>query len=164
MMSATKASHETKSRRTRRTSQRDPRAITLLKQDHREVEAAFDEYEQLHDDKEKGALFSKIAQALKAHTEIEEELFYPREREYVEDDMIDEAFVEHDCAKKPGDQFYDAKVRVLGEYIKHHVREEEQPGGIFSQAKRGDDELEALGAQIEERKAELLAKPAGKKH
>ena len=87
-------------RRTRRTGRRDPLAISLLKQDHREVETWFDEYEQLESDKERLALFSKIALALKVHTRIEEEIFYPAERGEVEDDLLDEAYVEHDSAKK----------------------------------------------------------------
>src|SRR3546814_9437149 len=81
----------------------------------------------------------RFAMALKVHTKIENEIFYREERGDVEDDMLDEAYVEHDGARKliteieamkPGDQYYDAKVKVLSEYIKHHVKEEEQPGGI----------------------------------
>ena len=154
-----------KPRRTRRTGRRDPLAVTLLKQDHREVEGWFEEYEQLDADAEKLTLFNKIALALKVHTTIEEEIFYPEERGDVEDDMLDEAYVEHDGAKKliaeieamkPADEYYDAKVKVLGEYIKHHVKEEEQPGGIFAQAKRGDEDLDAMGERMKARKAELL--------
>lgn len=153
-------------RRTRRTGRRDPLAISLLKQDHREVEEWFDKYEQLESDKDRLALFNKIALALKVHTRIEEEIFYPAERGEVEDDLLDEAYVEHDSAKKmiaeieamkPSDEFYDAKVKVLGEYIKHHVKEEEQPGGLFSQAKKGDEDLEQMGEQLKARKEELMA-------
>jgi hypothetical protein len=156
----------TKARRTRRTGRRDPLAVTLLKKDHREVEGWFDDYEQLDADAEKLALFNKIALALKVHTAIEEEIFYPEERGEVEDDMLDEAYVEHDGAKKliaeieamkPADEYYDAKVKVLGEYIKHHVKEEEQPGGIFAQAKRGDEDLDAMGERIKARKQALMA-------
>lgn len=171
---ATKAATKTKAakpRRTRRTSRRDPLAITLLKKDHREVEGWFDEYEQLEKDDEKLALFNQIALALKVHTQIEEEIFYPEERGEVEDDMLDEAYVEHDGAKKliaeieamkPSDEYYDAKVKVLGEYIKHHVKEEEQPGGIFAQAKKGDEDLEAMGERMAARKEELMAEFGGK--
>ncbi|MGR4864661.1 hemerythrin domain-containing protein [Caulobacter sp. LARHSG274] len=164
--SSTKSKTSAKSRRTRRTGQRDPLAVRLLKQDHREVEGWFDEYEQLEDDAEKLELFNKIALALKVHTQIEEEIFYPEERGQVEDDMLDEAFVEHDGAKKliaeieamePSDEFYDAKVKVLGEYIKHHVKEEEQPGGIFAQAKKGDEDLDAMGERLKIRKEQLMA-------
>src|SRR2546425_562015 len=89
-----------KTRRTRRTGRRDPMAVSLLKKDHREVEGFFDDYEQLDEDDEKLALFKKIALALKVHTMIEEEIFYPAGRGEVEDDMLDEAQVEHDSAKK----------------------------------------------------------------
>jgi hypothetical protein len=155
-----------KPRRTRRSGQRDPLAVTLLKQDHRQVEHWFDEYEQLEEPAEKQELFQKIAVALKVHTAIEEEIFYAEERGEVEDDMLDEAQVEHDGAKKliaeieamkPGDDLYDAKVKVLGEYIKHHVKEEEQPGGIFSQAKKGDEDLNEMGKRLKDRKEQLMS-------
>jgi hypothetical protein len=154
-----------KARRTRRTGRPDPLAVRLLKKDHREVEDMFDEYEQLEADAEKLALFKKIALALKVHTQIEEEIFYPDERGDVEDDLLDEALVEHNGAKQliaeieamqPGEDLYDAKVKVLGEYIKHHVKEEEQPGGIFAQAKRGEPDLDAMGERIKARKQELM--------
>jgi hypothetical protein len=171
-MPTTTTSHATRKKgRTRRTGRRDPLAVKLLKQDHREVEGWFDEYEQLESDDEKLELFEKIALALKVHTKIEEEIFYAEERGEVEDDMLDEAQVEHDGAKKliaeieamrPGDELYDAKVKVLGEYIKHHVKEEEQPGGIFAQAKRGDVDLDAMGERLKSRKEELMAEMGGK--
>jgi hypothetical protein len=166
------SSKAAKPRRTRGVGQRDPLAITLLKKDHREVEGWFEEYEQLEGDGEKLALFNKIALALKVHTTIEEEIFYPEERGEVEDDMLDEAYVEHDGAKKliaeiegmkPSEDFYDAKVRVLGEYIKHHVKEEERRGGIFAQAKRGEEDLDATGARMKARKKELMAQMGGAK-
>ena len=171
-MTATQKSSGAKTRRTRRTGRRDPLAITLLKKDHREVAAMFEEYEQLEAEAEKLALFNKIALALKVHTQIEEEILYPEERGTVEDDLLDEAYVEHDGAKKliaeiegmqPSEQFYDAKVKVLGEYISHHVKEEEQPGGVFAQAKRGDEDLEAMGERLKARKEELTAQLSGKK-
>jgi hypothetical protein len=163
---------KTRSGRKRRTGRRDPLAVSLLKKDHRQVEDWFDEYEQLEADREKLELFNKIALALKVHTTIEEEIFYPEERGDVEEDMLDEAYVEHDGAKKmiaeieamkPGDEFYDAKVKVLGEYIKHHVKEEEQPGGIFAQAKKGDEDLDAMGERLKARKDELMAQMGGGK-
>jgi hypothetical protein len=173
-MAASEKSTGTKARsgRKRRTGRRDPLAVALLKKDHREVEGWFDEYEQLEVDSEKLILFNKIALALKVHTRIEEEIFYPEERGDVEEDMLDEAYVEHDGAKKliaeieamkPGEEFYDAKVKVLGEYIKHHVKEEEQPGGIFAQAKKGDEDLDAMGERLKARKEELMTElKAGK--
>jgi len=165
-----KSTAASKARKTRRTGRPDPLAVSLLKKDHREVEGMFDQYEQLEGDAEKLALFKKIALALKVHTQIEEEILYPAVRGDVEDDMLDEAYVEHEGAKKliaeteamkPSDEFYDAKVKVLGEYIKHHVKEEEQPGGLFAQAKRGDDDLEAMGKRLKARKDELMAKMGG---
>jgi hypothetical protein len=165
------ASKTAKTRRTRRTGRRDPLAITLLKKDHREVEGWFDEYEQLEAEAEKLALFNKIALALKVHTQIEEEILYPEERGDVEDDLLDEAYVEHAGAKKliaeieamqPSDEYYDAKVKVLGEYIKHHVKEEEQPGGVFAQAKKGDEDLDEMGQRLKARKDELMAQLGGK--
>jgi hypothetical protein len=171
-MAATHKS-QTKSapRKTRRTGRRDPLAVTLLKRDHREVAGWFEEYEQLESESEKRTLFNQIALALKVHTQIEEEIFYPEERGTVEDDMLDEAYVEHDGAKKliaeieamqPGEDYYDAKVKVLGEYIAHHVKEEEQPGGIFAQSKRGDEDLDAMGERLKARKQELMAQLGGK--
>jgi len=88
----------------------------------------------------------------------------------VEDDMLDEAHVEHAAAKaliaeieamQPSDPFYDAKVKVLGEYIRHHVREEEQSGGIFAQAKKGGEDLDEMGERLKARKAELMAELGG---
>ncbi|CAN7277650.1 hemerythrin domain-containing protein [Phenylobacterium sp. LjRoot219] len=160
-------------RKTRGTARRDPLAISLLKKDHRQVEEWFDEFEQLDADAEKLELFRKIALALKVHTQIEEEIFYPEERGEVDDDILDEAYVEHAGAKrliaeieamKPDEDLYDAKVKVLSEYIKHHVKEEEQPGGMFAQAKKGDDDLDAMGERLQARKAELMAKLGGRKH
>ena len=170
--SAKSTATKTRSGRSRRTGRRNPLAVSLLKKDHREVEGWFDEYEQLEADDEKLALFNRIALALKVHTRIEEEIFYPEERGDVEEDMLDEAYVEHDGAKRliaeieamrPGEEYYDAKVKVLGEYIKHHVKEEEQPGGIFAQAKKGDEDLDAMGERLKARKQQLMAELAPKK-
>jgi hypothetical protein len=170
--SKTTANEKSRSGRHRRTGRRDPLAVSLLKQDHREVEGWFDEYEQLEDEGEKLALFNQIALALKVHTRIEEEIFYPEERGDVEEDMLDEAYVEHAGAKnliaeieamRPNDEFYDAKVKVLGEYIRHHVKEEEQPGGIFAQAKKGHEDLDEMGERLKARKTELMAEMAPRK-
>jgi hypothetical protein len=169
----TRSTGKSKPRRTRRTGRRDPAAVTLLKKDHRQVEEWFDEYEQLEADDEKRELFEKIALALKVHTALEEEIFYAEERGDVEDDMLDEAQVEHDSAKKmiaeieamqPADELYDAKVKVLGEYVKHHVKEEEQPGGIFAQAKKGEEDLEEMGERLKARKEELMTTMGPKHH
>jgi hypothetical protein len=140
-------------------------AIALLKADHRKVEELFAKYETAR--AKKADIAKQICLELTIHTIIEEEIFYPACREAgVESDMMDEANVEHDGAKTliaeleagtPDDEYYDAKVKVLSEEIKHHVKEEEQRGGIFSQAKEQDLDLEALGAQMAARKKELQA-------
>jgi hemerythrin superfamily protein len=139
-------------------------AIALLKADHRKVEELFEKYEK---SKSKMADIAKrICLELTVHTMIEEEIFYPACKGAVEDDNLDEAQVEHDGAKvligelesgSPEDDYYDAKVKVLSEEIKHHVKEEEQRGGIFSQIKQSDVDLKALGAQMMARKQELTA-------
>ncbi len=145
-------------------------AIALLKADHRKVEKLFRQFEKLEETGEKADLVRQICLELIVHTKLEEEIFYPACREAdVEDDLLDEAQVEHDGAKvligdllqgSAEDEFYDAKVTTLSEYIKHHVGEEEQPGkGIFAKAKKAGLELDELGRQIKTRKAELLEKP-----
>jgi hypothetical protein len=140
-------------------------AIALLRADHREVEELFEEFESA-----KGARKRKIAEQicneLKIHTMIEEEIFYPALRGKIEDEeMINEAFVEHDAAKvlvndimagAPDDEFYDAKVKVLSEEVKHHIREEEKAKeGLFAQARKADVDLVALRDQMLARKQEL---------
>jgi hemerythrin superfamily protein len=158
------ASKAAKARRTRRTGARDPLAVKLLKQDHRQVEGWFDEYEQLDADGEKLALFKEIALALKVHTRIEEEIFYPAVIQVLpkEQDLLDEAQVEHDGAKslidqldgmKPGDDLFDAKVTVLAEYIKHHVKEEHED--MFPKVRRTKLDLNELGMRLAFRKREL---------
>ena len=140
-------------------------AIALLKADHRQVEQWFSQFDKARDDARKHELATSICNALKVHTAIEEEIFYPAFFAATEDRHLHhEAIVEHDGAKKliaeiessgPEDDFFDAKVTVLSEMIKHHVKEEEQPGGMFAEARRSDMDLAALGEQLAARKAEL---------
>ena len=140
-------------------------AIALLKADHRQVSEWFEQFEKARDDDRKQTLATKICNALKVHTTIEEEIFYPAFIEATEDkDLHHEAIVEHDGAKKliaeiealgPDDDYYDAKVKVLSEMIKHHVKEEEQPGGMFAEARKSEMDLDALGEKMAARKAEL---------
>jgi hemerythrin superfamily protein len=140
-------------------------ATQLLTQDHREVEALFEKFEQASRDGTKEKLARQICTELKIHTMIEEEIFYPALRGKIDDDDLDEALVEHDGAKvlindieagEPSDEFYDAKVKVLQEEIEHHVKEEEkQRDNMFSQARKTDVDLVALGEQMAARKAEL---------
>lgn len=139
-------------------------AITLLEADHREVETLFDQFEAAGDDVEKSAIAAKICVALKVHALIEEELFYPSARKATGDgDLIDEAVVEHMGAKalisqieamRPDQPLYDAKVKVLAEQIHHHVEEEESE--LFPEAREAGMDLEAIGAELAIRKAELL--------
>ena len=108
-----------------------------MEQDHREAEEWFDEYDELkEDDNRKEELAEKICLALKVHAQIEEEIFYPWARKATKDnDLIDEAVVEHATVKnligeieamEVGEELYDAKMRVLGEMVKHHIKEEEK--------------------------------------
>jgi hemerythrin superfamily protein len=141
-------------------------AIDLLEEDHRQVEEFFDEYEELDDANDKEQLAVKICTALQAHTQIEEEIFYPAAREAIENsELIEEATVEHASAKKllaeienmkPGEKLYDAKVKVLQEQVLHHVEEEE--GELFPQVEASELDLEALGKKMAERKTALLSK------
>jgi hypothetical protein len=149
------------------TAETRPDAIKLLTRDHREVEALFEKFEKAIRDSRKESLAREICTELKIHAMIEEEIFYPALRGKIEDDDLDEAVVEHDGAKvlindieagEPDDDYYEAKVKVLQEEIEHHVREEEKMhGSIFAQARKADVDLEALGAQMAARKAQLKA-------
>ena len=140
-------------------------AIALLKADHRQVEGWFEQFEKTRSDDRKLELATKICKALTVHTKIEEELFYPAFLEATDDkDLHHEAEIEHDGAKNlikqieassPDDEYYDSKVKVLSEMIKHHVKEEEQPGGMFAEARDSDMDLETLGEQMKNRKLEL---------
>ena len=170
----TKASRaaETKSRRSqsqsrmKETEAASPNAFELLEQDHREVEEWFDEYDELkEDDNRKGELVEKICLALKVHAQIEEEIFYPQAREATKDnDLIDEAVVEHATVKKligeieameVGEELYDAKLRVLGEMVKHHIREEEEE--LFPELEAAEIDLDVVGREIAERKEALMS-------
>lgn len=152
-------------RKTARATARPVDAIKLLKDDHKEVKTWFDQYEDLEDEAEKQALADKICLALTVHAQIEEEIFYPATREAIDDDdLLDEAEVEHASAKqliaeiramKAGDRLFDAKVTVLGEYIDHHVEEEESE--MFPESRDSDLDLKALGVQLAARKEELMA-------
>jgi hemerythrin superfamily protein len=143
-------------------------ATALLTRDHADVKKLFKEYEKLADAEAEGderqALAEQICDMLTVHATIEEEIFYPAAREAdVESDLLDEAEVEHASAKDliaqikamgPDDDLYDAKVKVLGEYIDHHVQEEE--GEMFPKCRKADMDLADLAQQLSERKAELM--------
>lgn len=143
-------------------------AIALLKADHRKVEDLFEKAGKARDADRKEALVREICIELMVHATVEEEIFYPACKGQIEDeDKLEEAYVEHDGAKvlisellesSTDSEFYDAKVRVLSELIKHHVKEEEaRSEGLMAQARSAGLDLDELGRRIEERKGELLA-------
>jgi len=142
-------------------------AIALLKQDHRTVEDLFAQFEKASGDGRKQTIAEQICLELSVHAKIEEEIFYPACEGKVEEDLLKEAYVEHDGAKlliaqimagEPSDEFYEAKVTVLQEQIEHHVEEEEKRmEGLFSQARKAGLDMDALGAQLAARKQELTS-------
>jgi hemerythrin superfamily protein len=156
----------TPKRSSARSSAAQQDAIALLKADHRQVEQLFEQFESTRSDERKQKIARQVCQALKVHAAIEEEIFYPAFLEATEDKQIHhEAEVEHAGAKKliaeieasgPEDDYYDAKVSVLSEMIKHHVNEEEKRGGMFAEARQSDLDLKALGEQLANRKMELM--------
>jgi hemerythrin superfamily protein len=145
-----------------------PVAIELLIADHRKVDELFKQYEdeKESDDDTKRGIAQQICSELTVHAQVEEELFYPWLRENLDDDdmeMVEEATVEHQTAKDliaqiqgagEIDETFDAKVKVLGEYIKHHVKEEE--GEIFPEVADRKEELDELGQEMAARKVELM--------
>lgn len=163
-----KSSSESKSKSTSKGGQD---AIALLTEDHKKVQAMFKAFEKLKEDdaseEEKAEIVQQTCQELTIHAEIEEEIFYPAARTALDDedaDLLDEAEVEHATAKdlieqlevmEPGDELYDAKFTVLGEYINHHVKEEQDE--MFPKVRKTDLDLQALGAELAERKQELMA-------
>jgi len=152
----------------RRTSRRSPSArkpdaLRLLKDDHERVQKMFERFERTRGDSQKEQLATAICDELTVHAQLEEQLFYPALRDAIEDDdLVNEAEVEHSTAKdlidqirasSPRDPRYDALVSVLGEYVKHHIQEEERE--IFKQARASELDLVALGEQLKERKGML---------
>lgn len=144
-----------------------PDAITLLKADHEKVAGLFEKFEHSKSESRKKELAMKICMELIIHTKIEEDIFYPACKDHIEDDLWHEAWVEHDGAKvliaeirrdHHGDTFYDAKVKVLAEMIRHHVREEEGRGGMFAQARKSGVDMEALGKRLANERKVLMAK------
>jgi hemerythrin superfamily protein len=141
-------------------------AIALLKQDHRAVEALFQEFEK-SEDSELGPIATRVCQMLTVHAQIEEEILYPAAKDAFEEEedeeLVNEATVEHASAKEliakieemsEDDELFKATVTVLSEYIKHHVKEEEQE--LFPKLKDAGADLEELGAQLQARKQELM--------
>src|ERR1700754_2867602 len=142
-------------------------AIALLKQDHRTVEELFAQFEKASGDGRKQKLAEQICLELTVHTKIEEDIFYPACEGAIEQDLLNEAYVEHDGAKVliaeseaggPDDKFYDAKVKVLSEMIEHHVEEDEKRvEGMFAQARKAGLDMDSLGEKMAAEKKQLMA-------
>jgi hypothetical protein len=149
----------------RQPQQRD--ALQMLADDHRTVETLFEKYDNARSGSAKAKIVRQICDELIIHAMVEEQVFYPAVRDAVEDDMMDEAQVEHDSAKAlilslrngdPADQYFEAKVSVLKEQIEHHVYEEErQRGSMFAQVRKADIDLDALGEEMAALKMQLKA-------
>lgn len=174
------------SRRAKRTSSRTPQsakrgtrraptgrrqdAVAMLRDDHTRVQEMFDRFENMRGGDRKEKLVQQICDELTVHAQIEEEIFYPAVRaEIGDDDLMNEAEVEHQSAKEliaqlrgmsSEDDLHDAKVTVLGEYIKHHVKEEQ--GEMFPQARNSGVDLAELGEQMRTRKEEIQSGTVGK--
>jgi hemerythrin superfamily protein len=152
------------------TKEGEVNAIDLLKKDHDDVNALFKDYEKLAesggDSTDRRALSTRICGMLAVHAMIEEEIFYPAARKAnVDSDLLDEADIEHASAKqliadigaaKASDSHYDARVRVLGEYIRHHVKEEE--GELFPACRASEMDMDQIGSRLQKRKGELMRK------
>ena len=151
-----------------KTRSKTPTAIDLLKEDHDKVKKAFKEFEKMDrsDTETCRQVVRSVCEDLRVHTMLEEEIFYPAVREAIDDeDIMNEAAVEHESAKtlieqlenmEPDDPNYFATFTVLGEYVMHHVKEEESE--MFPQARKAKElDLQALGEQIRARKGDLTA-------
>lgn len=142
-------------------------AVALLKADHRAVEELFAKFEKASGDGTKEKIARQICLELSVHAKIEEEIFYPACEGKIEEDLLKEAYVEHDGAKVliaeimaggPDDEYYDAKVTVLQEQIEHHVKEEEmRMEGMFAQARKAGLDMDRLGVEMAAHKADLVA-------
>jgi hemerythrin superfamily protein len=161
----------TSTARARSRMEHDP--FELLKADHKTVAKMFKDFEKMKEKDRDGAaeLVGRILAELSVHAQIEEEIFYPTMREYGGArlaHLLDEAEVEHATAKdlieqlssmSPDEELYDARVKVLGEYVKHHVKEEEDE--LFPKAKKADVDMDELARMLVERKQELMQEAEG---
>jgi hemerythrin superfamily protein len=164
MTSATKTT-ATKTTATPKTPPAAKDAIALLRADHGTVSGLFADYEKAGSSKKRKALVAEICTELSVHAQIEEEIFYPAVKVALKDKLlVPEATVEHASVKdliaqiegvEPDGEVYDAKVKVLSEYVKHHVKEEQNE--MFPKAKATSLDLVELGARMAARKADLLA-------
>ena len=159
------SSKKSASRKSSSSRSRQMSALTLLQQDHKMVQELFDKFEKTRSEEKKAEIAAQIVNELKIHAQIEEEIFYPAARAAIkETDLLDEATVEHQSAKDliaqiegegPDGELFEAKVKVLGEYIRHHVKEEQNE--LFKEVRKAKDlDLNALGEQLQARKEALM--------
>jgi hemerythrin superfamily protein len=147
----------------KRAARSKPEAIALLMQDHRKVEKLVQAFKKIDDEDAKEFLVRTVCDALKVHTQLEEQVFYPAARERIDEtDLLDEAQVEHNAVKdliaklermRPGDPLYSATFTVLGEYVRHHVQEEEKE--MFPKVAKAKMDFEMLAEAMRERKLQL---------
>ena len=145
-----------------------PDAIALLRADHRRVAALYEQYETTRSAAKKKAIVAEICQELAIHAQVEEEIFYPAVKAALKDkELVPEATVEHATLKEliaqvkdkePDGEMFDAKIQVMSEYTKHHVKEEQNE--MFPKAQKTKLDMKELGARIAARKEELLADPS----
>ncbi|MEO8384193.1 MAG: hemerythrin domain-containing protein [Betaproteobacteria bacterium] len=143
-------------------------ATALLRADHKLVSGLFAEYEKARSTTKKQQLVSKICTELSVHAQVEEEIFYPAVKRALKDkELVPEATVEHATLKDliaqvecvtPDGEMFDAKIKVLSEYVKHHVKEEQEE--MFPKARATKLDMVTLGAQLAARKAELISRRA----
>jgi hemerythrin-like domain-containing protein len=165
---SSKSTSKTSSRAATRAGKSSQDILKMLAEDHKKVKKMFDQFEKMKEEEDedveaKQMLVEMCCAELTVHAQLEEELFYPALRDAIDDmDLLDEAEVEHASAKQligelssmqPGDELYDAKFTVLGEYVKHHIEEEEKE--IFPKAKKAELDLEAMAEEARERKQEM---------
>lgn len=153
---------------TKRAAPKGQEATALLRADHKLVSGLFAEYEKSRSASRKKLLVSRICTELSVHAQVEEEIFYPAIKLALKDkELVPEATVEHATLKEliaqvegvePDGEMFDAKIKVMSEYVKHHVKEEQEE--MFPKAKSTKLDMVELGAQLSERKAELLARRA----
>lgn len=148
-------------------SNRKPDAIALLKADHQKVSALFEQYEKSRSATKKQAIVATICRELSVHATVEEEIFYPAVKAALKDkELVPEATVEHATIKEfiakvdgklPDGEMFDAHIQVMGEYVKHHVKEEQNE--MFPKARKTKLDMVELGQRILDRKQELMADP-----
>lgn len=165
--SPSKSGRSMKARSSAKGRAKNQDAIKLLKADHAEVKALFKQFQKMRNGARKGGIVQQICTALTVHAEIEEEIFYPAVRDALDqkdETMMDEAAIEHQGVKNlvqeiqgagEDDEMLPAKMKVLCEYVMHHVKEEE--GKMFPKAKKAGVDLQELGTEMMERKTELMA-------